>query len=221
MSSIALQNPAARTALYGVAVLLAGFELFTAWQAIHPHVADSYRAYFIDQSTTCLDQPVSGDYDFGTLVSFRSGGEKQMKPLRVCGFEGPVGNGLHAVGDSSRLRFKLPADASGLTLMLELSAVDFAKAGQQVNVVVNGHSLGAVDVAMGPEQRFSFAIPDAALTPDHLLEVEMKYPQAIKVDPQDSNTRKRSIKLTAGSVTAAAEPLSSADTASGSTAGIR
>ena len=203
MSSAALANPAARTALYGAAVLLAGFELFTAWQAIHPHVAQSYRDYFIDQTTTCLDQPVTGDYDFGTLVSFRSGGEKQMKPLRVCGFEGPVGNGLHAVGESSRLRFKLPADAKGLTLMLELSAVDFSKAAQPVNVVVNGQSLGTVQVQTGPEQRFSFVVPDSALTPNHLLEVEMKYPQAIKVDPQDSNTRKRSIKLTAGSVTAA------------------
>lgn len=204
MSSTALTNPVTRTALYGAAVLLAGFELFTAWQAIHPHVPDTYRAYFIDQSTTCLDQPVTGDYDFGTLVSFRSGGEKQMKPLRVCGFEGPVGNGLHAVGESSRLRFKLPPDARGLSLMLEMAAVDFAKSGDQpVNVVVNGQSVGTAEVHTGTEQRFSFAIPDAALTPDHLLEVEMKYPQAIRVDPQDSNTRKRSIKLTAGSVTAA------------------
>lgn len=191
-------------ALYGAAVLLAGFELFTAWQALHPHVPDTYRAYFIDQSTTCLDQPVTGDYDFGTLVSFRSGGEKQMKLLRVCGFEGPVGNGLHAVGESSRLRFKLPSDAKGLSLMLEMAAVDFAKSGDQpVNVVVNGQSIGTAEVHTGAEQRFSFAIPDTVLRPDHLLEVEMKYPQAIRVDPQDSNTRKRSIKLTAGSVTTA------------------
>ena len=40
---------------------------------------------------------------------------------------------------------------------------------------------------------------------DQLLEVELKYPQALRVDPQDSNTRKRSIKLTAGSVTSASE----------------
>ena len=204
MSSVALTNPAGRTALYGAAVLLAGFELFTAWQAIHPHVAPSYRAYFIDQTTTCLEQPVPGDYAFGTLISFRSGGEAQSRPVRVCGFEGPVGNGLHAVGESSRLRFKLPADAKGLTLMLELSAVDFSKTAQPVNVLVNGQNLGTVQVQTGPEQRFSFAVPDSALTPDHLLEVEMKYPEAIRVDPQDSNTRKRSIKLTAGSVTSAA-----------------
>ena len=216
-----LANPATRTALYGAAVLLAGFELFTAWQAIHPHVPDTYRAYFIDQTTTCLDQPVTGDYAFGTLVSFRSGGEKQMKPLRVCGFEGPVGNGLHAVGESSRLRFKLPADARGLSLMLEMSAVDFAKSGQRVNVVANGQSLGIADVQTGPEQRFSFAVPDTALVANHLLEVELKYPEAVRVDPQDSNTRKRSIKLTAGSVTGAGEPLSNAGTAAGSTAGTR
>ena len=217
-----LTHPVTRTALYGVAALLAAFELFAAWQAIHPKVPESYRAYFIDQSTTCLDQPVTGDYAFGTLVSFRSGGEKQMKPLRVCGFEGPVGNGLHAVGESSRLRFKLPADAKDLSLMLELSAVDFAKSGQPVNVVVNGTSVGTAEVQTGPEQRFNFAVPDTALPADHLLEVELKYPEAMRVDPQDSNTRKRSIKLTAGSVTGtSADVLSSADTAAGSTAGIR
>lgn len=204
MSSAALAHPAARNALYGAAGLVLAFELFTAWQGIHPKVPESYRAYFIDQTTTCLDQPVSGDYAFGTLVSFRSGGEKQMKPLRVCGFEGPVGNGLHAVGESSRLRFKLPPDAQGLDLMLEMSAVDFTQGGEQpVNVVVNGQSLGTVEVHTGAEQRFTFSVPDTALAANHLLEVELKYPQAIRVDPQDSNTRKRSIKLTAGSVTSA------------------
>ncbi len=201
MSSTALANPVTRTVLYGVAALVLAFELFTAWQGIHPHVAPSYRAYFIDQTTTCLDQPVSGDYAFGTTVSFRSGGEVQMKPLRVCGFEGPVGNGLHAVGESSRLRFKLPPDVSNLDLMLEMSAVDFAKNGQTVDVVANGTDLGTVHVDTGPEQRFHISVPGTALGGTHVLEIELKYPDAIRVDPQDSNTRKRSIKLTAGSVT--------------------
>jgi hypothetical protein len=44
-------------------------------------------------------------------------------------------------------------------------------------------------------------VPDTALGTDHQLDVELKFPTAVKVDPQDSNTRKRSIKLTAGSVT--------------------
>jgi hypothetical protein len=202
LSDLAQLHPAGKTALYGAAALVAAFELYAAWVGIHPHVADSYRAYFIDQTTTCLDQPSAGTYEFGRLVSFRSGDEKASKPLRVCGWEGPVGDGLHAVGESSRLRFALPADASGLTLMLEMVAVDFAPNGlQQVSVVVNGQTLDTLTVTKGTPQRFTLAVPDAALGPDNQLNVELRYPIAVRVDPQDSNTRKRSIKLTAGSVT--------------------
>lgn len=202
MSDPAQLSPSGKTALYGAAALVAAFELYAAWLGLHPSVTDSYRAYFIDQTTTCLDQPSAGAYQFGRLVSFRSGDEKASKPLRVCGWEGPVGDGLHAVGESSRLRFALPADASGLTLMLEMVAVDFAPNGiQQVSVVVNGRTLDTLIVRKGTPQRFTLAVPDTALGTDHQLDVELRYPLAIRVDPQDSNTRKRSIKLTAGQVT--------------------
>ena len=221
MFDLSLQSPTGRTALNGAAALVAAVELFAAWQAIHPNVPDTYRAYFIDRTTTCLDQPVSGHYAFGTEISFSSGGNL-IKPVRVCGWEGPVGNGLHAVGESSRLRFALPADAANLKLMVELSAVDFAKDGMPVVVVANGTMLGTVDVMPGDPQRFTLPIPETALAANQLLEVEFKYPEAILIDPQDSNTRKRSIKLTAGSVTGRGSTLlSSADTASGWPADIR
>jgi len=193
-------SSAGRLALYGAAVLVVAIELFAGWQAIHPNVPDTYRAYFIDRTTTCLDQPVSGDYLFGSEISFSDGGPL-IKPLRVCGWEGPVGNGLHAVGESSRLRFVLPATAHGLSLMVELSAVDMAKDGMPVKLVANGTTLGTVEVEPGTPQRFTLPIPDAALSANHRLELEFRYPKAVQIDPQDSNTRKRSIKLSAGSIT--------------------
>jgi hypothetical protein len=187
---------------YGIAGLIAAFEIFVGWQALHPDVPANYRAYYLEQTTTCLDQPVSGDYAFGTEISFRSGSEKLVKPLKVCGWEGPVGDGLHAVGESSRLRFALPPSAYRLRLMLEMVAVDkAASAGQPVTVVANGTMLGTVRVLTGVPQRFSFAIPDAALGSGRALDVELRYPQAIRANPQDSDTRKRSIKLSAGSIT--------------------
>jgi hypothetical protein len=77
-------------------------------------------------------------------------------------------------------------------------AVDFAgTAGQPVDVIVNGTRLGRAQVRTGLPQAFEFAVPDAALGPRKVLDVELAFPDAIRVDPQDSNTRKRSIKLVA------------------------
>jgi hypothetical protein len=193
--------------LYGAVVLVGLFECAVLWQAVHPNVSALYRAYYIDLTTTCLNQPNSGSYVFGTEQSFRSGNEKAIEALRVCGWEGPAGDGLHAVGESSRLHFALPPRTGDLRLMLQLVAVNFsAPAGQLVEVVANGISLGLVHVVPGTPQDFSFAVPATLLTEARELDLELKYPHAILVSPQDPNTRKRSIKLTAVRVWPALTP---------------
>ena len=184
------RNPA----LYGLAVLLLCIEIGVLWLVLHPDVPASYRAYYIDQTTTCLDQPVSGAYAFGTNVSFRSDGALS-KPLRVCGWEGPVGDGLHAVGESARLRFALPEGAGKLELSLELVAVDRAPGGRQaVEVMTNGSKAATISVLSGTPQRFE--IPLAVPPGTKLLELELLFPEAISGSPQESRTRKRSVKLT-------------------------
>jgi hypothetical protein len=102
------------------------------------------------------------------------------------------------VGESARLRLALLGSAHGVHLTLDMVAVDFAgAAGQPVDVRVNGTSIGRADVKPGTPQEFTFPVPDPVLGPRKLLDVELAFPQAIRVDPQDSNTRKRSIKLVA------------------------
>ena len=82
--------------------------------------------------------------------------------------------------------------------MLAMSAVDMAAPdGQSVEVTANGTILGEAQVLAGTPQTFTFAVPDAALEPSDLLDVELRFPNAILVNSQDTNTRKRSIKLTA------------------------
>lgn len=185
-------------ALYGIAGLVALFELGVTWVSLHPHVPADYRAYYLDQSTTCLNEPVSGAYSNGAELPTISGYERLVATIRVCGFEGPVGDGLHLVGESGRLRFKMMGTQHNLRLMLQMVAVDFAgPKGQDIDVTANGEDLGQVHVGTGTPQRFTFAIPDADLKADGLVDVELKAPNALKVDPQDSNTRKRSIKLSA------------------------
>lgn len=197
MSRVAapLRRPA--PLLYSAVLLIGAFELAVIWQALHPMVPDIYRGYYIDRTTTCLNQPQSGAYAFGRELSFRAGNEALIRPLLVCGWEGPAGDGLHAIGESSRLHFVPPEGAGDLELALELVAVDLAgAAGQAVEPLVNGASLGIVHVATGTPQRFAFTIPADAVT-GQVLDLELRYPEAILVSPRDSDLRKRSIKLSA------------------------
>ena len=184
--------------LYAVAALVAVAELGVLWLSLHPSVPADYRAYYLDQSTTCLDEPVPGTYLPGMTLRTVSGHEAAVKSINVCGWEGPVGNGLHAVGEQSRLRFTIWPGSHGLTLLLEMSAVDMAQSsGQPVDIVANGTRIGRAQVLAGMPQSFTFAVPDSALSGKDVLDVELRYPEAILISPQDSNTRKRSIKLTA------------------------
>ncbi|RYG96645.1 MAG: hypothetical protein EON57_14805, partial [Alphaproteobacteria bacterium] len=134
-----LRQPLALVAYALTALLLAAYAL-VMWWTIHPNVPDSYRAYYIDQTTTCMNQPVPGTYALGTVVSFLPDGAAAAKPLKPCGWEGPVGDGTHAVGTSSRLRFSWTEPATGpLALSLDLIAIkkDDAPVPQTVDVVVN------------------------------------------------------------------------------------
>jgi hypothetical protein len=198
LSETALTNKPLRLAAYGVVALAIAFELIVVWWMLHPQVPPDYRAYYIDKSTTCLNQPVSGDYVPGSTVSFLSAGNEQAKPLRVCGWTGPAGDGTHAVGQTSRLRFALAPDTSGpLTLALDLVAVEReGYPSQRVAISVNGTALQTVTAMAGVPLAVELVIPGdvVAAHPDS-LELVLDYPDAIAMSPSDSNTRMRSIKL--------------------------
>jgi hypothetical protein len=67
-------------------------------------------------------------------------------------------------------------------------------------VTVNGRLAGTVRVLPGTPQRFTLPLPDTVPAADATVDVELGFPEAILVDPTDSNTRKRSIKLNAARV---------------------
>src|SRR5258708_2158310 len=76
------------TALYALAGLVALFELGVTWASLHPNVPPDYQAYYLDRSTTCLNEPVSGAYLPGTTLRTVSGYETPVKAINVCGWEG-------------------------------------------------------------------------------------------------------------------------------------
>lgn len=183
---------------YALAALLAGFELTVLWQALHPRVSDDYRAYYIDRTTTCLPQLVTGAYELGTVLDFRAGGD-ETRELRPCGWTGPAGDGLHSVGQSSRLRFHVGA-ISDLLLTLELSGVTLPGPPQQRVVVSAGDiALGQWLVTPDQTENFSLAIPAAAIDAEGYLDLLLDYPDAISPG-RVANTYWRSVKLTSGSL---------------------
>jgi len=180
------------------ALLLAGYAL-VLWWALHPNVPDTYRAYYIDQTTTCMNQPVPGTYTLGTIVSYRPDGFDAAKPTKPCGWEGPAGDGTHAVGTSSRLRFVWTEPTSGpLTLSLDMIAVK--KAGQPmpqgVEVVVNGELVTTLHVDADVPHHFDVKLP-APLVARGRADVVLQFPTAVQMGPTDPPTRWRSIKLLA------------------------
>src|SRR5690606_20431741 len=108
-----LARPLPKLGAYALTALLLAAYALVLWWALHPTVPDSYRAYYIDQTTTCMDQPVAGTYTLGTVVSFLPDGASAARPMKPCGWEGPAGDGTPAVGTSSRLRFAYAEPAPG------------------------------------------------------------------------------------------------------------
>jgi hypothetical protein len=183
-----------RLGAYLLVGLVALFELGVVWLMLHPQVPPDYRAYYIDKTTTCLNQPVSGLYALGTTVPFTPEGKDAAKLIRVCGLEGPTGDGNHAVGTSARLRFVYAEPATALTLQLAMVAIE--KGGkvmsQRVEIVANGTLLDTVTLDQSTPQQFSLPLAAPA---DGKLELELRFPDALQMGPTDPDNRLRSIKL--------------------------
>lgn len=187
---------------YALAAILALFELAILWQGLHPNVSDDYRAYYIDRTTTCLPQPVTGEYVLGTKLDFRSEGD-ETRELRPCGWTGPVGDGTHSVGQTSRLRFAA-SETGPLTLMLELTGVTLpGPAQQRVVVSANGQEIQEITVTPDKTERFSILIPASARDDDGFVDIQLDYPDAISPGKRVANTYWRSVKLTAASLSPA------------------
>jgi len=69
-------------------VLFGAFELGMLWLALHPKVADDYRAYYIDRTASCFPRAnsvASGYYPLGAPITF-TGGRVFDHPRGPTGF---------------------------------------------------------------------------------------------------------------------------------------
>ena len=188
-----MSNPL-RLGAYLLVGLVALFEFVVFWLMLHPDVPPDYRAYFIDKTTTCLNQPVSGTYSLGTVIPFTPEGREAAKLIRVCGWERPTGDGTHVVGTSARLRFAYSEPATALTLKLTMVPVqkDGQPTTQRVEIVANGTLVETVTLDTLTPQDVSLPLPAPA---NGKLELELRFPDAVQMGPTDPDNRLRSIKL--------------------------
>jgi hypothetical protein len=180
---------------YALAAVLGAAEIIILALALNPNVNADYRAFYIDRTTTCLNRDATGSYTVGQTVSFRSDGAKQAASIKVCGWSGSAGDGTHSLGETSRLRLKMPPLGLGLAATLQMAAVIRPpQITQRVVISVNGVRAHAVTLSGKQPRTVSFVIPPALGKAD-TLEIAFDYLDGIPPTPAASNIYKRSIKL--------------------------
>ncbi|WP_419696685.1 hypothetical protein ACN2CC_14675 [Mesorhizobium muleiense] len=181
---------------YALAAVLAGSEIVILALALNPNVNADYRAFYIDQTTTCLNRDATGSYTLGQTVSFRSDGAKRAASIKVCGWSGSAGDGTHSLGETSRLRVKIPPLRDSLMATLQMAAVIRPpQITQRVVISVNGVRVHAETLSGKEPQTVSFVVPPAALGKADTLEIAFDYLDGIPPTPAASDIYKRSIKL--------------------------
>ncbi|MDX8500828.1 hypothetical protein RFM99_20725 [Mesorhizobium sp. VK4C] len=189
-------KPAIQPAGYALASALAAAEIAILALALNPNVNDNYRAYYIDKTTTCLNRDAVGPYTPGRTVSFRADGARETTGMRVCGWSGPVADGTHSLGESSRLRLGLPPLRDGLRATLELAAVVRpSQTSQTVVISANDVEVHRLTLSGAAPMTVSFVIPHAVLAGKATLDMGFDYPDGIPQSADASNIYNRAIKL--------------------------
>jgi hypothetical protein len=197
--------PVPNRLLYALVALVALAELAIFILALTPDVHPVYRAYFIDRTTTCLERRVSGAYVLGQTISFRPDGGKAAQDVKACGLSGPVGDGTHSIGTSSRLKLDIPPDAGDLILTVEATAARIAP--QRVIVSANGRKLGEFTAESSTvATSASFAVPAEVSAQGDALAISLTYPDAFLPRPRASEIDSRAIKLLIFRLAPAAAP---------------
>jgi hypothetical protein len=181
-----------RLLLYGVAGAIALAELAILALALRPEVHPDYRAFYIDQTTTCLPRDPGGAYALGETVAFLPG-KAAVKTLVGCGWDGPAGNGLHSVGMLSQLHLNARG-TDAMELTLEVTAANSDRP-QRVDVLVDGEAVGSMRATSSDAApRASFPVPSAALA-DGRIDITLGYPDAFLPRPLAPETDRRAIRL--------------------------
>jgi hypothetical protein len=180
-------------------VLFGAFELAVLWLALHPNVADDYRAYYIDRTASCFpreDAVADGSYLLGNPISFvpgRNGHDRDN--LRWCGFMPPSNQGIRSFGDYGiiRLRFPVPDE----DLLLTFASFADAKAKdppREVTVLVNGQRIDSVIYTEAKRINGAMTIPEAVAKSNPAGGLDIRY-EVPRIAPPGTNSEPVTLQL--------------------------
>lgn len=180
-------------------VVFGSFELVVFWLALHPNVADDYRAYYIDRTASCFpreDKVADGSYLLGNPISFVPGRNGHIRDnLRWCGFMAPNNQGIRSFGDYGilRLRFPVPDD----DLLLTFSS--FANAStkdppREVTVSVNGERVDSVIYTDAKRINGEMTIPMAVAKANAAGGLDIRF-EVPRIAPPGTNSEPVTLQL--------------------------
>ena len=167
---------------YGLAAVIGVAELAMLAIAFNPTVGPTYRARYIDGTSDCWLQPVSGEYALGTkLDASVTGDAAALRRLLRCGWFDPGANGTWSQGGETELRFRLDGPREALALELDLAPFGIAFGlEQRVVVSAGGIELGSFTLATEPPSPHVIPIPATTpLTADGYLDIALALPDAV------------------------------------------
>lgn len=183
---------------YTLAGLAALFELGVVWLMLHPNAHKDYADFYIDHTTTCLNQPKAGPYVIGEVIPFASEGYgPEAADMRVCGWDGPAGDGLHSVGTTSRIRMAFAPITGNGVLRIELTGVEHGIRPEHImDLIVNGTNVETIAVGRDQTRTITVPLPANVLAAEPgTLDLTFAYHDAVRVGPEDPDGRRRAIKL--------------------------
>lgn len=152
----------------GLALLAVG-ELALLGFAASADVSETYRAFYIDKSSSCLPQPVTGAFELGRPISAGLATLPEFDAVAICGVAYTGAEGTWMFGPEARFHFAVPPGTQDLRFTLE------GRRGHQRRLLVmaNGTSVGMLDNDGHADESYGFAVPRALLADDGALDVTL------------------------------------------------
>lgn len=182
---------ALRIALWGAFAVVAAFEAAVLVMIATPQVSADYHAYFIERSTQCWPQNVSGEIELGRELSFlKADRENGARNVLECGWNLGYDNGVWSNGPESRLRFKVPGGAARLAMTLYPYTTE-THLQQSVEIWAGKWQLARLVLLTDSMRRHEVNIPPEAIDGDELL-LTLRFPDATSPRLQGQGTDRRS-----------------------------
>lgn len=176
--------------------LIALFGAVVVYMVLNPRVADDYRAYYIDRTSSCFPRIISGYYKLGEPASFVAGRNGMtLDSIRWCGFQPVKNDGIKSFGDYGILKLKFPVPDEDLLLTFSSWAnTGSDKPARDVNIVVNGETLGKITIKTSKRVNGSFVIPQAVAKASAADGMQIKF-EVPRIGPPGTNSEPVTLQL--------------------------